>query len=344
MSNKNQTILQVSGGFLGKDIAEYSLVALTALLSHIIVQVFFVQALGLGGPSDPVMDGLSPALQGDARLPSTEAAESFTGTRLLVASALSQLAVFVILLITLRFVIVQLKTAEWFRLAVDPRARFEGRWLEIFYDDEVLDSQGGYLKFRPVNYGKFGEPISLDGSIGARYAVFDISYNEDNGQYSMTGVSYYPNSLYYAYWRSRALIFYPEDNRIDYLFSSDGNGDSSIVRGAGSLNFRRKEFRVSKKSKGAKREVRKENRRKYHSGIGSFSENRSSANRYSVEFIRITDEEIDCLVPDRAKMHPAAVLRKFVMEYHRLLGDKLAGGLLDPIHPETKCKDEASPE
>lgn len=315
MSNENYTFSRIDGSFLGKDVIEYTLVALAALVSNIAVHSLVFPLF------------------------SVSAEQGSTSARFLTITALTQLATFILLLIGMRIAVLGLKRWQRFRLWRDPRARFEGRWLELFYESDRVTTDG-YLHFDPMKYDEYGAPKASGGVAGPRYAIFDITYDEKGDQYVLTGTSYYPNALYYTRWQSRALLFYPEDNRIEYLFTSDGNGDGTSVRGSGILNFRKQEGAIRKRGGGSSRAMKNVGREMYQSGIGSFTENRLDAERHLLEFIRITDAEIDHMVPDRAEMHSAVVLRKFVFDYHRLYGDKLAGGLLDPIKPVTRGRDE----
>ena len=346
MDQDNQTITRVGGGFLGKDIFEYTLVALAALISYLLIHfviypVFYPEIFT--SPANPAHSQELPPesnIQGVIESPRTAsnfeqspAGESNSAAAITII-AITQIFSFVVILIIMRLLILWFRSFEQVRLKFDARARFEGRWLEVYFTNANLDDRG-YLKFDEVEYDDFGNPDTEKDSIGPRYSVFDIVYNSDTRNYTLTGTSYFPNALFYSYWWARAIIFHPNENRIDYLFASEGNGDNSNVKGSGTLSFRRKEAPTSKASRQSTRLIRRVSSEKFQSGIGSFVENSSGANRYMVEFIRITDQEIDKLVPERAEMHPAAVLRKFVQEYHKQFGKKLAGGLLDPINPVT---------
>lgn len=155
----------------------------------------------------------------------------------------------------------------------------------------------------------------------------------------MFGTSYFPNALYDAIWRSRSMLYYTKEDRIDYLFTGDHNGKGGSVRGFGSLSFRNALAGKTLEKKERKREVAKA-ATGILSGMGYFIESSVDAQKYYTEFIRLTREEIRYLVPEWRQMHPASVIRKFIEEYHRLYGDHLSGGILDPIKPETKGRDD----
>jgi len=317
LSNENFTSTQQGTSLLGKKVSDYTLFAIAAVASYILMQLIVTPTynefllfrdIQSAGITDVV----------DAGVIAPDSAPQLSDELILFAvGAAVQLLLFVILLSFMHYTNRELKSRKWYRNIWDPRAKFEGRWLEIFYDEDTLTDGKLLLKNNAI----------------PRYAIIDIVYlGPKTDRYAMFGASYYPNSLYNSFWRSRSMIFYPEDKRIEYLFTSDDNGGNSNIRGVGSLCFRGK-FEKSNVSKKASRKVRRlfNGREELHSGIGTFSVNNTSGDHHYVEFIRITDEEIAALVDNRVAMHPAIVLRNFIREYHQRFGSMLSEGLVDPV-------------
>lgn len=164
------------------------------------------------------------------------------------------------------FVIYSLKKSTRFRRypGVEPRSRFEGRWLEEAF---ALPKAGSS---NPPGEG----PTRL-------YAIFYISYDASGeNNYILKGTAYHGDGSYHSTWLSKRIHFDTSANTIEYFYDGSYHVEQNKVKGFGELSFNGLDSDVN-------------------SGMGSFLDYGLSTVRVSFSFRRITDEYFESVISNQ---------------------------------------------
>jgi hypothetical protein len=172
-----------------------------------------------------------------------------------------------------------------FRRAVDPRAKYEGTFLEV-----QMDHSKGNDK-------------------GACYAIFSIEYTGyKTDDYFMKGNSYDAEGELYASWHSRYLKVDSEKGTVDYFYRGDYNDPNGSVKGLGYMTFNATKPYLKLRAPHADIP---------HSGMGFFLDDGDPPKRRNVEFARLTRQEMKRLCPTIENIAPSQREADTVRAYHQ---------------------------